>query len=183
MTLVAAIQTYGYWLLAAGCLLEGETVLLLAGFEAHRGHLDFTAVVAVEAVAGFTGDEIFFWLGRRHGTPLLARWPAVAAQVLRAQRLLARWRDAVIVLVRFAYGLRIVGPIVIGMSTVSARRFAAFNALGALLWAPAVAGAGWLFGEAAERVLGDLRDIEVAVLLMLVLASAAVWAWRHRQRR
>ena len=27
-----AIASHGYWVLALGCLLEGETVLLLAGF-------------------------------------------------------------------------------------------------------------------------------------------------------
>ncbi len=181
MTLSGLIETHGYWVLAVGCLLEGETVLLLAGFAAHRGHLDFAAVVAVAAVCGFIGDECFFWLGRRHGAAMLARWPAVGRQLDRVQQLLARWRDAVVVLVRFAYGLRTAGPVIIGMSAIPPWRFAFFNGVGALLWAVLVGGAGWLFGEAAESVLGEIRDVEGGLLLALALGGAVVWAF-HRWR-
>lgn len=80
MDIAALIQQYGYLAVAVGCLLEGETVLLLAGFAAHRGYLAWPAVLAVAALAGFAGDMIFFLLGRRHGPRMLARWPRIAAQ-------------------------------------------------------------------------------------------------------
>ena len=38
MDLAALVTQYGYAAVAVGCLLEGETVLLLAGFAAHRGY-------------------------------------------------------------------------------------------------------------------------------------------------
>ena len=50
MTLAALIQAHGYWVLAVGCLLEGETILVLAGFAAHRGYLDSLAVLAIATV-------------------------------------------------------------------------------------------------------------------------------------
>jgi membrane protein DedA with SNARE-associated domain len=183
MTLQQLIQTHGYWLLALGCLLEGETILLLAGFAAHRGHLDLTAVLAIAAAAGFTGDQGFFWLGRRHGAAVLARWPAAAQQVQRVHALLQRWRDAVVVFVRFAYGLRVAGPLIIGMSDIPGWRFALFNALGAVLWALVVGGAGWLFGQAAERLLGRLHDIELWLLLALAVAGLGLWLLRRWRRR
>jgi len=184
MTLAALIQSHGYWLLAVGCLLEGETVLLLAGFAAHRGHLELQWVVLVAAAAGFSGDEGFFWLGRRHGAAVLARWPAAARQAQRVQALIVRYQGAVIVFVRFAYGLRTAGPVIIGMSPIATWRFAAFNALGALLWACVVGGVGWVFGQAAEAALGQLQQIEGWLLLGLATASVAGWAWRRlRQRR
>ena len=175
------LQTHGYWVLALGCLLEGETLLVLAGFAAHRGLLDPFAVVAIAAVAGFAGDQIFFWFGRRHGAALIARWPALARQAARVQRLVEHWHEALIVGVRFAYGLRIAGPVLIGTSAVSAWRFAAFNALGALLWAIAVAAVGWVFGAAAQVLLGELRHIEGWLFLGLLIALAIVALVRHRR--
>ncbi len=175
------LQTHGYWVLALGCLLEGETLLVLAGFAAHRGLLDPVAVVAIAAAAGFAGDQAFFWLGRRHGQALLARWPSMARQSARVQQLVERWHEALIVGVRFAYGLRIAGPLLIGTSSVSAWRFAAFNALGALLWAVVVAAAGWVFGAAAESLLGELRHIEGWLFVGLLLALAIVALVRHRR--
>jgi membrane protein DedA with SNARE-associated domain len=180
VTLASLIQTHGYWLLAVGCLLEGETVLLLAGFAAHRGHLDAYAVVAIAAAAGFTGDQGFFWLGRRHGAAVLAHWPSAARQAQRVQALVARWRDAVTVFMRFAYGLRVAGPVVLGMSPIPAWRFAVFNALGAVLWACVVGGAGWLFGQAAQAALGQIREVEGWLLLALMVAAGLSWWLRRR---
>ena len=175
------LQTHGYWLLALGCLLEGETVLVLAGFAAHRGLLDPWAVVGIAAVAGFTGDQAFFWLGRRHGAALLARWPSLVRQSDRVQRLVQRWHEALIVGVRFAYGLRIAGPVLIGMSGLSAWRFGVFNAIGALLWAMSVAAVGWAFGAAAEAALGELRHIEGWLFTGLLVALVVLWLVRRRR--
>jgi len=75
-------------------------------------------------------------------------------------RLIDRHAGALIVGLRFAYGLphrragadrhvaAVGGPLAI------------FNAIGALLWARRVGGAGWLFGSAAQALLGDLRHLE-----------------------
>lgn len=175
------LQTHGYWLLALGCLLEGETLLVLAGFAAHRGLLDPLAVVSIAAAAGFAGDQAFFWLGRRHGAALLARWPSLARQSARVQPLIDRWHEALIIGVRFAYGLRVAGPVLIGMSKLSAWRFSAFNALGALLWATSVAAVGWAFGAAAEALLGELRHIEGWLFAVLLVALGVVWLVRRRR--
>ncbi len=99
------LQTHGYWILALGCLLEGETVLILAGYAAHRGLLDPVVVLAIASLSGFAGDRGFFWLGRRHGAGVIARFPSVARQSERMQRLIERWHEAVIVGVLFAAAL------------------------------------------------------------------------------
>jgi membrane protein DedA with SNARE-associated domain len=177
------LQSHGYWVLALGCLLEGETLLVMAGFAAHRGLLDPFAVVAIAAAAGFAGDQVFFWLGRRHGAALLARWPSLGRHSARVQRLVERWHEALIVGVRFAYGLRVAGPVLIGMSSLSAWRFAAFNALGALLWAVVVAAVGWVFGAAAQALLGELRHLEGWLFLGLLLVLGVAALIRRRRAR
>lgn len=177
------LQTHGYWLLALACLLEGETVLVLAGFAAHRGWLDPVAVVAVAASAGFVGDQAFFWLGRLHGPRLVERWPLLARQSGRIDRLIERWHEGLIVGVRFAYGLRVAGPVLIGKAGVSPWRFAAFNALGALLWAGAVTAVGWFFGAAAEALLGRIQHLEGVLLAILAVTALAAWPLRQLWQR
>jgi membrane protein DedA with SNARE-associated domain len=181
MTLAPLIEAHGYWVLAVGCLLEGETVLLLAGFAAHRGYLDPVAVVGIASVSAFAADQFYFALGRRHGSWLLARWPAAAAQAERVRGLVARYPAGAAIGVRFAYGLRIAGPMLIGMSPMPRTRFAMLNALGALLWASLVGGAGWVFGQAAELVLGNIHHVE-GWLLLGVLAAAVAWRLSKRFR-
>ena len=183
MDLGSLIESHGYWVLLIGCLLEGETILVLAGFAAHGGHMNPFAVVGIAAAAGFAGDQFYFWLGRRHGDAVIARWPSVVAHNDRLQRMIFRYHTALIVGIRFAYGLRIAGPILIGMSAVSGYRFALLNALGAVIWACLIPGIGWVFGHAAERMLGEARNLEGWLLLGLVGVGIVVWWIESRRRR
>ena len=118
MSMVELIQGYGYWAVAAGAFLEGETMLLVAGAAASRGHLWLPAVVGVAALASFGGDQLWFYLGRRYGNQLLARYPSLVARTAHARALLERHHLALILSIRFLYGLRIAGPVAIGMSEV-----------------------------------------------------------------
>jgi membrane protein DedA with SNARE-associated domain len=168
VSLPQLLTDYGYLAVFVGSLLEGETVLLLAGYAAHQGYLSLQWVVLLAFCGGTLGDQVFFHLGRRYGGALLRRFPRLARPAQRVDRLLLRFHAALIVGVRFMYGLRILGPIVIGMSGVPARRFMLFNALGAAVWAVLVTVLGFLFGRALQLLLADAEQYEAIALLLLV---------------
>jgi len=175
---------YGYAALFIGCLLEGETLLVLAGVAAHGGYLWFPTVVAVAFIGGTLGDQVLFFVGRRSGEPILARWPRFERPAARVRSLVERHSSLLIVMVRFMYGLRLVGPVVIGMSSVSPLRFAILNMIGAALWATSVAGVGYVFGHAIEWLLADLAMFEKAALgIAAVVAVALLVLHRVRSRR
>lgn len=174
---------FGYWAVAVGCLLEGETVLLLAGLSARQGYLSLPWVMATGAAAGCLGDVLLFSLGRWHGPQVLARWPRLAGPHARVEAALARWGTWLVVGIRFMYGLRLAGPILLGTSRFPWGRFVAFNALGAALWAALVAGMGWLFGHAAQLVLKDVEHAEHWALLALLLVALGWGGWRLWRRR
>jgi len=181
MKLEKLIETHGYWLVAADSLLEGQLILVLAGFAAYRGYLLFFAVLGIAAVAGFLGNQFYFWLGRRHGPAVLARWSSIALQSDRVFRLIDRYPVVLIIGLRFIYGLRIAGPVVIGMSPISGSRFALLNGLGAGLWASVVTGIGWEFGHAAEFVVGKIGYLAMWLMLGLAVAGVVMW-WTKRKR-
>ena len=179
--LPALVDSYGYFAVAIGAFLEGETVLALAGLAAYRGYLELFPVIAIAAVAGFAGDQLYFFLGRRHGTRLLARYPDAAAKAARLDVLLARWHAPLIIAIRFMYGFRIVGPILLGMGRCEPWKFAFYNAIGAVLWAPLVAAIGYAFGSAMEAALHDLRRLELwGVVVLIVGAVVLVLVRRSR---
>lgn len=183
MTLASLIADHGYWIVAAGCLLEGETVLLLAGFAAKRGYLDPVEVVGVGFAAAFVGDQLLFRLGRRYGHALLARWPAIASRTNRIGGLIDRHPQKAALVARFIYGTRFAGPILIGMSSMPQARFAPLNALASLAWAVLFTAAGWYLGAAAEAYAGDLRHIEEWLLAAAIAALAAWWLNAFLKRR
>lgn len=179
--LPALVDSYGYAAVAIGAFLEGETVLALAGLAAHRGYLDLWTVIAVAAVAGFAGDQLYFFLGRRHGARLLARYPDAVARAHRFDALFARWHAPLIIAIRFMYGFRIAGPILLGMGRCGALKFLFYNAVGASIWAPLVAGVGYAFGHAFEAALHDLKRAELWGLAVLVAVGLAIALARRRR--
>jgi membrane protein DedA with SNARE-associated domain len=174
--LAGIIDAYGYWAVAIGAFLEGETVLALAGFAAYRGYLDFYLVCVVAGVCGFLGDQLYFFLGRYRGARMLVRFPNAHARAQKFDQLLARYHAPLIIALRFMYGFRILGPVMLGMGRVPAWKFMLYNFIGAALWAPLIAGIGYLFGNVLQSVLHDLKRVEEFAFGGVLLIGVALFA-------
>lgn len=179
----AFVASYGYFAVFAGTLIEGETILVAAGFAAHRGLLEWPVVILV-AIAGSTlGDQLAFLLGRWKGEALIERFPVLAKRKQRIHDLLERHNVIFILAVRFLYGLRIAGPVILGSSRVSLLRFAVLNVIGAALWSVLVSGAGYAFGLVISSLVSDIRRIEEVLLVVMLVIGVFFWLWRRARAR
>src|SRR4051794_911083 len=157
----------------------------MAGLAAFRGYLDLYKVIALALLAGFLGDQFYFFLGRFKGHQVLGRFPRMLRRAARFDQLLARWHAPLIIGIRFMYGFRIVGPILLGMGRVPAWKFVMYNFIGAAIWAPLIAGLGYLFGSALEAVIHDLKRVELlaaGVLMLIGLVVLIVQMARQRRK-
>lgn len=175
MALKEFITAYGYYAVFFGSIAEGETVVVLGGIAVHRGYLELPWVMAAAFAGGWLGDLSYFLLGRRYGNAFLARFPALRRKAERARRLVEKHPVFVIVALRFLYGLRIAGPLVIGMSAVPTGRFLALNALGALVWAVVVVAAGYAFSNAVEALLPQIRRYEEYLFAAVLAVGVLLW--------
>jgi membrane protein DedA with SNARE-associated domain len=172
----------GYVAVFVGTFLEGESVLALAGVAAAYGYLSYPKVVAVAIVGAFLGDQCCFYIGRRYGPRVLERYPRLAAKAPRVQALLRRWDAPAVIVLRFLYGLRIAGPLVIGTCGISPWRLALFNFIGTLIWAPLIAGIGYFAGQALEAWIGRLKHAQITLVMLLLAGAVIVWLvfrWRR----
>ena len=181
------LQTYGYWAVLIGTFAEGETVLVLGAFAAHRGYLALPWVILAAFIGTLMGDQLFFYLGRKHTQWVLARRPSWKARIDRAHQLMERYRTLLILGFRFMYGLRTVIPFLIGMSSVSTRKFIILDVIAALVWAVVVGTGGYLFGNILEIILGDIKHYELPILVAIALIGVSLWALHryhyYRSRR
>lgn len=156
----AFVLSYGYLAVFVGTLLEGESILLAAGFAAHRGLLDLPVVIVV-AVLGATLERSTGLPARSLERPgAIARFPSLAKQQPRVHELLEGHATLFILTLRFLYGLRIAGPMLLGTSRVAILRFVVLNVIGAVVWALTIGGAGYAFGLVINTVLADLKRFE-----------------------
>ena len=178
------LHKYGYFAVFIGTFLEGETILVMAGFFAERGYLDIYTVAAVAAVGAYLGHLFWFWLGRRYGVKLLDRFPKMKNHFGRGVRLFERYGALAIIITQWLYGLRITCAVVIGISRISTIKFLVYEAISCLLWSITIAAAGFYFGFAVEKILGKAAHIEKYGLALLLIAGVGFWLWhRHKEKK
>ncbi len=175
MHLEALVATYGYAAILLGTLLEGEVVVLVAGFLAHQGYLDPGGVVLAAFSGTLCSDQLAYFLGRSRGGAVLERRPAWKAKAARVFALLHRRRIPLTLGFRFLYGLRTVTPFVIGASGIRPREFVPWNVLGAAVWAAVLAGLGYSIGGALTVVVADAQRYELWVLAGAASLGALIW--------
>jgi membrane protein DedA with SNARE-associated domain len=169
------VENYGYLAILIGTFLEGESILVLGGIAAHMGILQVEWVILCAFCGSTFGDQLYFFIGRRWGNSIIARWPAWRARMDRVHKLIEKWHSWIILLFRFWYGLRNITPIALGMSEVKTSLFVTLNIIGAFIWAVSVAMGGYLFGAVMETVLGDIKKYQMYLLIGAAVAGLAVW--------
>ncbi|MER9840424.1 DedA family protein [Mesorhizobium australicum] len=172
------IEQYGLLAVFLGCVAEGESVAILGGFFAHQHVFVLWHAFVAAALGAFAGDTFFFILGRsfadnRHVVRLRRR-PGFR----RAYRLLNTHPNIFVLSNRYVYGMRLVGGIAAGLSTIAAPRFVILNAISSVIWAVVFSTIGYVFGLGAEQLIGQalMKHERLFVGLGIGLA-VAVLAW------
>ncbi|MBC7962680.1 MAG: DedA family protein [Steroidobacteraceae bacterium] len=169
------LELHGYWVLFVGTFLEGEAILLMAGFLAFRGYLDISGVVLTAWLGAFLGDQCYFYLGRLKGRALLKRFHSIARKFRAALKLIEKYGIFVAFISRFTYGFRIVLPVILGITKLAPRTFLWINMVSALSWALLFALGGYLFGKSASLLLDNIGNYEHYLALILLGVMASIW--------
>ena len=173
--LIAEHGAWFYLIAFIWTFLEGETVVLFAGFAAAQGMLNPFLLLVATGLGSFAGDQSCFWLGRHFGVRLLDRFPRWRFGVEAALRWLERYNTGFILSFRFIYGVRNFSSFAMGMSAIRGKRFLALNFLAAALWAASFIAVGYFLGHAFRAVLGDIaRSFSLAMLGVFVAIACGV---------
>lgn len=164
------LHDFGYFALFLGTFFEGETILVLAGFLAFRGYMDINLVVVVAFFGSYAGDQLWYFLGRKHGRKLLARKPRWQMMGDRALEHIRKHPDIWVLSFRFVYGLRTVMPVAIGLSGYPPGRYLLLNGIGAAIWATALAAAAYHSARYLKACSAASRSTNCG-------CSARCWYW------
>jgi len=180
------LDRYGYGATLVGTMVEGESFLVLSGLAAQHGYLSLPLLIAAGAIGAFASDNLFFAMGRKLGPTILARFPFLASAVARAHLLAQRLPNTAVIGVRFLYGMRTVGPAVLGTGDMSWARFAMLDAIAALLWSSCWVFAGYAMGTAIAIVLTRItRDgtgwLYLVTATMAIIGLIVLHRWSKRR--
>lgn len=178
------IEQYGYLAVLIGTMLEGGTLLTMAGFAAHQGYLKLIPWVIMAGFAGnFIDTLIFYYIGRMSGTAFIDKRPQWKPRVEKLLDWLGRYRTWVIVGIRFIPTFRTAGALAIGMGKVPQVQFIFLNAVGAFLWASTIGCVSYLFGHLLELIMGEIRHYELPIFAGIILIGATLFVLFYKRKK
>jgi membrane protein DedA with SNARE-associated domain len=163
---------YGYLAVFVGSLLEGESLILLAGLLSYQDHLSFSMILLCAFAGAVIGDTAWFLVGKYAPSTLTNRFAILSSVERRAVFLVGSRQKVVAFLMRFMYGFRMLVPFALGRSSMKLHVFVLCNVLGALVWVLLFSLLGYMFGSIAEAIIGRLRKYELSIIVAVVLAVA-----------
>lgn len=181
------LSQWGYLAITLATFVEGEVVLMSAGALVHTGTLSLLGVVLAATIGSLAWGQVWFYVGRVFGHRAIQRRPDWRAQAAGVQAWVTRHGDWSVLAFRFAAGMAVIAPVLIGASGYSPRRFLALDASAALLWAGVFSGFGFALGAGLGKALGhDVGYVElvgIAVIGAIVVAALAQFARARSLRR
>lgn len=175
-----------YIVLGASAIVAEELSPIFGGIAAHEGELLLSRVVLSITLGGWVATFLLYLLGRWKWEFIRRRFPRVRATGTVALRAVRRNQLKASLLVRFAFGLRIVLPMACGAARVPVYVYLPLSLIGSALWTTVFTAVGYATGEAAVRALGHLDragEIVGAVAATLVVLGFVRWQRVRRERK
>ena len=175
-----------------GFFLPGDTLLFVSGLllataegGANGLHINIVWFIVLIAIAAFVGNLVGYGIGRAVGPKVFHRKDAKllkAEYVERSHRYFERFGPVTVVLARFVPVVRTVATVMAGVGKMNVKLYAAFSALGGLLWVAVVTLAGYFLGHVAfVRDHVDMIFVGAVVIVVLAATAPAFLHWRERR--
>jgi membrane-associated protein len=162
--------------------LPGDSLVFAAALLGTTLRLPLWILIPVVAATAIAGGHSGYAIGARIGPRLFKPDARIFKTKYRAQAVafVARYGAAAIVLARFVPIVRTFIPPIVGMSQLTIRRFALWNAVGAIAWATIMGFAGFLLGKIP--VVANNVDLIAVILVLVSVVPIVIDRMVHRRR-
>jgi membrane protein DedA with SNARE-associated domain len=166
-------------------VVPSETSVITAGVVASAGGLSLPLVILCAAAGAFAGDNTAYWIGRRFGPRIEARFfgsEKARKRVEWAHRQVDQRGGELILIARFIPAGRTVVTLSCGTLAYPYRRFVPFDAIAASTWALYAALLGYVGGHTfeAQPWKGLLLAFAIA---FAVTGGVEVVRWYRKRRQ
>jgi membrane protein DedA with SNARE-associated domain/rhodanese-related sulfurtransferase len=193
--LLHIIETYGLWVVFVCVLMDQgglpvpayPPLIVTAALAVDTGE-SLWPILVVAVLAAIAADLVWFAGGRRFGAALLSLMCRISLTpdscVGETRRVYGRWGPPSLIVAKYIPGFAAVATTLAGETGTRLRRFIAYDAVGAALWAGGAVALGVVFHEAVGALLEELELLgQYSLWILLVLLAVFVAAkWWQRQR-
>jgi membrane protein DedA with SNARE-associated domain len=160
-----------YSIVLGAAIVEGEVAYIGAATLVAQGALNPLGVLVSGAVGAAIGDQAYFYAFRGRVQLLLARYPSLEQKAAPLVDRVRRHDSLMVLLIRFAPGLRIAIAVACAWAKVSPRKFSILSLISSFVWAfVLLVLVGWLGPTyLAQYGLGNWKGAVIVGLGVLVL--------------
>lgn len=163
-----------------------EVTMLVGGWYAATGDLNFAWVVAAGVGGNLVGSWVAYGVGRTYGRELLDRYGKYilirAHDIDRAEIWWDRYGDAATFFSRLLPVIRTFISLPAGIAKMPFGKFSLYTTLGCIPWTLALAYLGVVVKDNWERVLGFF-DVPTLIIGGLLVVAAGYWYVRRRRNK
>jgi membrane protein DedA with SNARE-associated domain len=195
-TLQEFARLYGYWAVFAGIALEnmgiplpGETIVIVGGFLAGSGELNYWFVLGSAIAGAALGDNFGYWVGRSGGWQLLVRVGSIFGiqeqQLEQAKDRYTRNAAQAVFLGRFITILRIFAGPLAGITQMPYKQFLLYNFGGAAVWATTIVSLAYFLGKVVslEQIITWIAQAGVIAFAGVLVLLLIPILWEYRQKK
>lgn len=187
------VTTYGYaaifllMLAESACIpFPSEVTMLVGGWYAADGRLDFFLVGMAGVLGNLVGSWIAYAVGRVTGRDLLDRYGKYVLirshDIDKAEIWWEKYGEAATFFSRLLPVIRTFISLPAGIARMPFGKFTLYTFLGCIPWTFALTWAGVLVGDNWERVL-DYFNVPTFIISGLLLAAGILWYLRRRRQK
>ena len=189
-------RLYGYWAVFIGIAIEnmgiplpGETIVIVGGFLAGSGELDYWWVLGSAIAGAVLGDNFGYWVGRFGGWQLLVKIGRIfrlqEQQLEQARERYSKNAVQAVFFGRFVTLLRIFAGPLAGITQMPYKQFLLCNFGGAAVWAITIVSIAFFLGKAVslEQIVNWIAQIGFAALLLVIILLLAPIIWEYGNKK
>lgn len=195
-TLQEVARLYGYWAVFVGIALEntgiplpGETIVIVGGFLAGSGELNYWLVLSSAIAGAVLGDNFGYWVGRVGGWQLIVNIGRIfrlqEQQLEQAKDRYSRNAAQAVFWGRFITILRIFAGPLAGITHMPYKQFLLCNLGGAAVWAATIVSLSFFLGEivSLEQIVSWTAQVGVLALLLVIAVLLVPILWNYGQKK
>ena len=189
-------RLYGYWAVFVGIAIEnmgiplpGETIVIIGGFLAGSGELNYWWVLGSAIAGAVLGDNFGYWVGRFGGWSLLVKIGRVfrlqEQQLEQAREKYSQNAVQAVFFGRFVTLLRIFAGPLAGITQMPYKQFLLCNFGGAAVWATTIISIAFFLGKAVslEQIVSWVAQIGFAALILVIIFLLAPLVWEYAYKK
>ncbi len=170
--------------LMLGFFLPGDSLLFVVGLFVGNGAIGTPLWVTclILVIAAFAGNLLGYWIGHHAGPAIFRREDSRIFKkkyIDHTEEFFNRYGPAAIILGRFIAIVRTFVTVLAGAGKMDFGRYAAYSAIGAVLWVVSLTVLGYLVGN----VPVIKSNLEYAIIMIVIVSVVPIAIHRLRARR